>query len=102
MSIIFTNHMMIIQFINFILKYFYFFKNMIGLTENLNCVLSSENMLLDELKKLLTDSKLSVIDVFEIIHSLINNNEITDKEALKVIDELIEVDLLNEDDLINF
>ena len=74
---------------------------MIGLTENLNGVLSSENILLNELKELLTDSKLSVIDVFEIIHSLINN-ELTDKEALKVIDELIEVDLLNEDDLINF
>lgn len=75
---------------------------MIGLTENFETVLSSENMLLNELKELLTDSKLTVIDVFEIIHSLINNNEITDKEALKVIDELIEVDLLNEDDLINF
>ena len=75
---------------------------MIGLTENFETVLSSENLLLNELKELLTDSKLTVIDVFEIIHSLINNNEITDKEALKVIDELIEIDLLNENDLINF
>lgn len=82
---------------------------MIGLTENLNGVLNSENVLLDELKKLLTDSKLSVIDVFEIIKSLIDGGEksrdftqITDKEALKIIDELIEVGLLNEDDLINF
>lgn len=75
---------------------------MIGLTENLNGVLSSENLLLDELKELLTVSKLTVIDVFEIIHSLINNNEITDKEALKVIDELIGIGLLNENDLINF
>lgn len=75
---------------------------MIGLTENLNGVLNNSNMLLNELKELLTVSKLTVIDVFEIIHSLINNNEITDKEALKVIDELIEINLLNEDDLINF
>ena len=75
---------------------------MIGLTENFETVLNNSDMLSNELKELLTDSKLTVIDVFEIIHSLINNNEITDKEALKVIDKLIEVDLLNEDDLINF
>jgi predicted DNA binding protein len=75
---------------------------MIGLTENLNVVLNNSDMLLNELKELLTQFKLSVIDVFEIIHSLINNNELTDKEALKVIDELIDVGLLNEDDLINF
>lgn len=60
---------------------------MIGLTENLK----------NELKELLTDSKISVIDVFEIIKSLID-----DKEALKIIDELIEVGLLNEDDLFYF
>lgn len=82
---------------------------MIGLTENFETVLNNSDMLLNELKELLTDSKLSVIDVFEIIHSLINNNEksedftqLTDKEALKVIDELIEIGLLNENDLINF
>ena len=75
---------------------------MIGLTENFESVLSSGDLLLNELKELLTDSKLSVIDVFEIIKSLIDNNEITDKEGLKVIDELIEVGLLNENDLINF